>query len=79
MDLEEAYKILGISHEEDDLNVIKKKYKEKMKKLHPDVGGNVEDFKKVKSAFDIIVKRLSTRKNILRVKHITLTKFKVGN
>lgn len=50
---ENLYDILGISK---DVNIeeIKKAYKDIAKRVHPDKGGNTDDFLKVKLAYDIL-------------------------
>jgi len=48
------YEILGVAKNATTEN-IKKIFKEKCKKLHPDHGGNLEDFTNLKKAFDILM------------------------
>jgi DnaJ-class molecular chaperone len=47
------YGILGVD-KSDSLDDIKKTYKAKSKELHPDHGGNAEDFANLKKALDIL-------------------------
>jgi DnaJ-class molecular chaperone len=47
------YGILGVD-KSTSLDDIKKAYKAKSKELHPDHGGNAEDFANMKKAFDIL-------------------------
>jgi len=50
---ENLYTILGVT-ENATQEEIKKAYREKSKKLHPDVGGSEEDFKKVNEAYSVL-------------------------
>jgi curved DNA-binding protein CbpA len=47
------YKILGVD-KSSSAEEIKKQYKLRSKELHPDTGGNFEDFADLKKAFDIL-------------------------
>lgn len=51
--MEDLYKILGVDEGASNED-IKKRYRELAKKLHPDKGGNEEEFKKVSGAYDIL-------------------------
>lgn len=76
MTLDEAYKILGVSYEDSE-DIIKKKYKEMVKKNHPDLGGDEKKFKSIKEAYETIQKRKLVRKKLYKISHISVTKFKV--
>jgi len=76
MNIEEAYKILGVTKSH-SLEEIKKAYKAKAKKYHPDIYGDDSEFKKIKEAYDIIQKRHNSGKNKLRVTHVSITKFDI--
>jgi hypothetical protein len=52
----EALQILGLSQGY-SLGELKKAFKAKALKMHPDVGGNERDFIKLKSAFDMLAKQ----------------------
>jgi curved DNA-binding protein CbpA len=49
----DPYAILGVDKNTTD-DGIKKAYKTRSKELHPDAGGNAEDFANLKKAFDIL-------------------------
>ncbi len=57
-DLQEAKKTLGLGEDECDLNVIDKTYKELARSLHPDMGGNLEEFQKINKAHKLIKKEM---------------------
>lgn len=46
--------ILGVPENIDDLDYIKFKYREAAKKYHPDKGGDPEEFKKIKKAYEML-------------------------
>lgn len=48
------YKILGVKPDA-DLETIKAAYKEKAKQHHPDAGGESEEFRKIKQAYDLLL------------------------
>jgi len=50
--------IIGVPADIKDFEYIKYKYKSKAKELHPDAGGNAEDFKQLNEAFTSIKKEL---------------------
>lgn len=50
---ENLYTILGVD-EKSSQDDIKKAYREKSKKLHPDMGGSEEDFKKINEAYSTL-------------------------
>jgi len=56
MDLREAYNILGLpfgaSEEE-----VRRRYYELVKKMHPDAGGNSEEFAKINEAYTTIMNK----------------------
>lgn len=56
-------KILGLSNDNIDVNIVKKAYKQKALKLHPDKGGNEDDFKKLNNAYSKILELLDLIKN----------------
>ena len=47
---------------EDTLKSIEKKYKILAKQLHPDKGGDTEEFQKLKESYDSILKEKSQKK-----------------
>ena len=51
--MENYYEILGVS-ESSTQEEIKKAFREKSKVMHPDKGGNEEDFKKINEAYDVL-------------------------
>jgi curved DNA-binding protein CbpA len=52
----DPYEILGLGVNKDtSMDDIKKAFKTRSKELHPDKGGNPEDFANLKKAFDILV------------------------
>jgi len=53
-DLLEAYDILGVSPD-DPPNLISDIYKKKAGYYHPDKGGDVDKFKRLQNAYDLIV------------------------
>ncbi len=53
-DLKEAKKVLMLDEDEKDIDIINKKYKELARSHHPDLGGCVEEFKKVNKAHKLI-------------------------
>lgn len=53
--MDDPYEILGVSRDSSE-DVIKKAYKKLAMKHHPDKGGDPEQFKKIQSAYDRIVK-----------------------
>lgn len=57
-ELEEAKKILGLSEGESDLVNIDLAYKKLAKKLHPDMGGDIEEFQKINTAHKLIKKEM---------------------
>ena len=50
---------LGIREDMKDLGYIEYKYKEKAKEMHPDVGGDAEEFKKLQEAYNKIKEELN--------------------
>lgn len=50
---EDAYKYFGIDKAADK-NTIKSKYKQMAKQYHPDHGGNIDDFKKLNTQYDVL-------------------------
>ncbi len=50
--------IIGIPEHINDIEYIKFKYKQKAKELHPDKGGNAEDFKDLQEAYSKLKKEL---------------------
>jgi len=55
----EARELLGLDENEDDLEIIDKKYKEMAKELHPDTpNGDTEKFKKLNNAHKILRREL---------------------
>lgn len=57
-ELSNARKVLGVSAEETDFEVISKKYKDLAKKHHPDMGGDHGEFQKINAAHKAIKKEL---------------------
>ena len=56
----EARKHLDVAHDETDIEIINKKYKEMARTLHPDMPtGDVEKFKKLNDAHKILKRELS--------------------
>lgn len=51
--MKDLYEILGVSRDESDAN-IKKAYYKLAKVMHPDKGGNEDDFKQINTAYDIL-------------------------
>lgn len=47
------YEILGVSNNSSE-EVCKKAYKLLVKKCHPDIGGNAEDFRRVNEAYNLL-------------------------
>lgn len=47
-----SYRALGLTQVPESLNDIKQVYRKKIKTLHPDVGGNPEDFKKFQRIYE---------------------------
>lgn len=56
-------KILGLSIDNIDVNIVKKAYKQKALKLHPDKGGNEDNFKELNNAYSKILELLNLIKN----------------
>jgi hypothetical protein len=56
-------KILGLSNDNIDVNIVKKAYKQKALKLHPDKGGNEDNFKELNNAYSKILELLNLIKN----------------
>lgn len=54
----EARKTLGLEHDNLDLESINRAYKEKAKEHHPDVGGNIDEFKKINHAHKVLKREL---------------------
>ncbi len=50
---QEYYDILGILPDASEKE-IKKAYRRKAMKIHPDRGGNTEDFKKLSEAYEVL-------------------------
>ncbi len=50
----DIYTIIG-AKKSDDIDKIKKLYRIKARELHPDKGGNINDFIKLKELFDTIM------------------------
>lgn len=46
-----AYAVLGLTHDA-DTEAIQRAYRERVKEVHPDHGGNEEEFKRVRDAYD---------------------------
>ncbi len=66
--MDDFYKILGVN-EDADVNDIKKKYRQLAKELHPDKGGNEEEFKKVTSAYETLSDPAKRQEYDLKRKH----------
>ena len=50
------YKVLGLGvNKQSNLDEIKKAYRKKAMQLHPDKGGDAEDFKSLTEAYEVIV------------------------
>lgn len=56
-------KLLGLSNDNIDVNIVKKAYKQKALKLHPDKGGNEDNFKELNNAYSKILELLELIKN----------------
>jgi len=50
--------ILGVPDSMNDLDYIRFKYKQKAKELHPDTGGDPEEFQELQEAYDSVKKEL---------------------
>lgn len=55
------FRILGFDHVPTSVNEVEKAYRSKAKAVHPDVGGNTEDFLAVKSAYEAALKYLGEK------------------
>lgn len=58
-----AYEILGIS-ENDSVDQIKRQYRLLAMKLHPDRGGNAEEFQLLKDAYQTVMSTVNTEKQV---------------
>lgn len=57
MDIKQAESILSLSGSYDE-NSIKKAFRSKSLKVHPDVGGSIEDFQRLTSAKELLLRNL---------------------
>ena len=57
-ELDQAKVTLGLKEDEDDLDVINNAYKKLARVHHPDIGGDLEEFKKVNKAHKLIKKEM---------------------
>ena len=62
MSIEEAKRIFGIE-QNNNLDNLKKKFRELAKKAHPDVGGNLNEMEKINAAYSVLKKDLIARRN----------------
>ena len=65
MNRKEAFKILKLTEKSPTRTTIKKKYYAMALKLHPDKGGDEEEFKKINAAYTLLTKpSISSRSSI---------------
>ena len=65
MNRKEAFKILKLTEKSPTQTTIKKKYYAMALKLHPDKGGDEEEFKKINAAYTLLTKpSISSRSSI---------------
>jgi hypothetical protein len=57
-DLIAAKKTLGLNEDETDVEIINKSYKKLARSHHPDLGGNLEEFKEINKAHKLIKKEM---------------------